>query len=246
MIIGSNLFFYKNLSSTNSVAIELLRESELPEGSVIYTDFQISGKGQPGNRWESEDGKNLLLSIILYPSSVSPVEQFLLSRTISLGLCDFIDRHHEGSKIKWPNDIYVKNDKIAGILTENSLMEDTIENSVAGIGFNINQEKFPPEIPNPVSLKLLTGKEYDTDTCLKELLSDLDRRYKQLLYGNRDELRGEYINRFYRFNEFHNYRAEEREFKGKIIDVSFSGLLIIEEENGKIREFSFREIDFVL
>ena len=246
MIIGSNLFFYKNLSSTNSVAIELLRESELPEGSVIYTDFQISGKGQPGNRWESEDGKNLLLSIILYPSSVSPVEQFLLSMTISLGLCDFIDRHHEGSKIKWPNDIYVKNDKIAGILTENSLMEDTIENSVAGIGFNINQEKFPPEIPNPVSLILLTGKEYNTDTCLKELLSDLDKRYKQLLYGNRDELRGEYINRFYRFNEFHNYRAEEREFKGKIIDVSFSGLLIIEEENGKIREFSFREIDFVL
>jgi len=246
MIIGSNLYFYKNLSSTNSVAIGLLRKNELPEGSVIYTDFQTSGKGQPGNRWESEEGKNLLFSIILYPSSVSPIEQFLLSMTISLGLCDFIDRHYKGSKIKWPNDIYVKNDKIAGILTENSLMEDTIENSVAGIGFNINQEKFPPGIPNPVSLKLLTGKEYDTSTCLKELLSDLDRRYKQLLYGNRDELRGEYINRLYRFNEFHNYRAEEREFKGKIIDISFSGLLSIEEENGKIREFSFREIDFVL
>lgn len=246
MIIGSNLFFYKNLSSTNNVAIELLKERELPEGSVIYADFQTSGKGQPGNRWESEEGKNLLLSIILYPSSVSPVEQFLLSMTISLGLCDFIDRHYEGSKIKWPNDIYVKNDKIAGILTENSLMEYTIENSVAGIGFNINQEKFPPEIPNPVSLKLLTGQEYDTDTCLKELLSDLDKRYKQLLYGNRDELRGEYINHLYRFNEYHNYRAEEREFKGKIIDISFSGLLSIEEKNGKIREFSFREIDFVL
>ena len=166
--------------------------------------------------------------------------------TISLGICDFLDRHINDSKIKWPNDIYVKNDKIAGILIENSIMEDTIENSVAGVGLNINQEKFPPDIPNPVSLKLLTGGKYDTGSCLKEMLSDIDKRYKQLLYGDRNKLHCEYINRLYRFDEFHIYRTAEREFAGKITDVSFSGLLIIEDESGKIREFLFREIDFVL
>ena len=246
MIIGSNLVFYKNLPSTNTEAAGLLKKNELPEGTVVYSDFQTAGRGQPGNRWESEKGKNLLLSMILYPASVRPEEQFLLSMTISLGICDFIDRHLAGSKIKWPNDIYVKNDKIAGILIENSLMEDTIESSIAGIGFNINQEKFPGDIPNPVSLKLITGKEYDTGTCLKELLSDLDRRYKQLLYGNRHQLHNEYINRLYRFNEPHTYTTAQRVFSGRITAISFSGLLSIEEENGKILEFSFKEIDFVL
>ncbi len=245
MILGSSLYFFKTLTSTNSIATDLLRKNELPEGSVIYTDFQTAGKGQLGKKWESEEGKNLLFSIILYPSSVSPTEQFLLSMTISLGLCDFIYKYYAGSKIKWPNDIYVKDDKIAGILIENSIMDDKIETSVAGIGFNINQEKFPPEIPNPVSLKLLTGKEYDTSRCLKELLSDLDSRYKQLLYGDRKRLHSEYIDNLYRFNEYNVFRAEEGDFTGRIIDISLSGLLRIETKNGKIREFSFREIDFL-
>ncbi len=87
--------------------------------------------------------------------------------TVSLGICDFLDRYCHGSTIKWPNDIYVKNDKIAGILIENSIMGEKIESSVAGIGLNINQDKFDPGIPNPVSLKMITGKEYDTE-CVPE------------------------------------------------------------------------------
>ncbi len=246
MIIGSNLFYYKSVLSTNSLASGLLRKNELPEGSVIYTDFQSAGKGQQGNKWESEVGKNLLLSIILFPSSVSPEQQFLLTITLSLGICDFLERYLCGSKIKWPNDIYVKSDKIAGILIENSILEDTIENSIAGIGLNINQEKFPADIPNPVSLKMLTGTEYNTGSCIKELLTSLDERYKQLLYGDRNKLHGEYINRLYRFNEFQIYRSDNREFEGKIIDVSSSGLLVIQGKNGETRKFSFREIDFLL
>lgn len=246
MIIGSKFLYYKSVSSTNSLASELLSRERLPEGAVIYTDYQTAGKGQPGKRWESENGKNLLISIILYPSNLKPGQQFLLTVTFSLGICDFLDRHFSGSKIKWPNDIYVKNDKIAGILIENSILEDSVESSIAGIGLNINQENFPSEIPNAVSLKMLTGIFYDTGNCIKDLSENLDRRYKQLLYGDREELHNEYIRRLFRFDEFHWYHGETGKFEGKITDVSSSGLLKIIMKNGQTLDFQFREIDFIL
>jgi BirA family biotin operon repressor/biotin-[acetyl-CoA-carboxylase] ligase len=246
MIIGSNLIFCDNLTSTNTRASALLKENDLPEGTVIYSDFQTAGRGQPGNRWESEKGKNLLLSIILYPESVMPEEQFLISMILSLGICDFIDRHLAESKVKWPNDIYIKDDKIAGLLIENSLLGDKIECSIAGIGLNINQEKFPVEIRNPMSLKMRTGKEYDRDECLRQLLSDLDNRYKQLLYGDRRSIQNDYVSRLYRFRELHKYREGNRIFAGRITGISVSGIISIEEENGKTGRFSFKEVDFVL
>ncbi|MCX6329107.1 MAG: biotin--[acetyl-CoA-carboxylase] ligase, partial [Bacteroidia bacterium] len=166
MIIGSILNFYKNLSSTNDQASLLLKTESPPEGTVIYTDSQSAGRGQKDNKWESDEGKNLLISIILYPKSIAPENQFYISMAVSLGICDFIDSFFPGSKIKWPNDIYIKNDKIAGILIENSILGETIENSVAGIGININQEKFSDVVPNPVSIKMVTGNEYDRVICL--------------------------------------------------------------------------------
>jgi len=245
MIIGSDLIFYRNLSSTNTEASILLKNKDIKEGTVIYTDFQTAGRGQTGNKWESETGKNLLISLILYPSSINPEEQFLISMAVSLGICDFIDRYISGSKIKWPNDIYIKDDKIAGILIENSIIGETIESTVAGIGLNINQEKFTINALNPVSLRLITGREYDLGVCLKQLLSDLDLRYKQLLYGNRDVLQSEYIARLYRFMEWRTYRSGDSIFTGRILNVSTSGSLQIRKKKGKILEFSFKEVDFI-
>ena len=176
MIIGSNIQFYGSLESTNTFASEVLKKAELQEGTVICADYQTAGKGHQGNRWESEKGKNLIFSIILYPSSVSPDDQFFISMTISLGICDFLRGILPEVKIKWPNDIYVRNDKIAGILIENTLIGNTIESCITGIGLNINQEKFSTVIPNPVSIRMITGKESDTFTCLKQLLNFLDNR----------------------------------------------------------------------
>jgi BirA family biotin operon repressor/biotin-[acetyl-CoA-carboxylase] ligase len=246
MIIGSNLQFFKNLSSTNSQASLLIKAKKVPEGTVIYTDFQTSGRGQPGSKWESEKGMNLLISIILYPESIRPEDQFFISIAVSLGICDFIDRHIPDGKIKWPNDIYVKDDKIAGILIENTIIGESIESSVAGIGLNINQEKFTDNIPNPVSLKLITNRKHDLDMCLKQLLSDLDIRYKQLLYGDRETMRSEYNSRLYRFKEWHSYKSGDKYLKGRILEASVSGKLIIEEKNGNIRDFSFKEIDYII
>ncbi|HBE42358.1 MAG TPA: biotin--[acetyl-CoA-carboxylase] ligase [Bacteroidales bacterium] len=245
MIIGSEILYYDSLNSTNTTASLMLREKELPEGTVIRTDFQTAGKGQHGNRWESERGKNLLLSIILYPSSVSPDEQFLISMIISLGICDFLRRYLDGITIKWPNDIYIKNHKIAGILTENSIIGQYIESSVAGIGININQEQFSNDIPNPVSVKIITGKDQDIWLCLQQLLNFLDNRYKQLLYGDRDLIRNEYFLNLYRAGEWHTYKSEGVIFRGKITGVSTSGILTIEQEGKSRREFSFKEVDYI-
>jgi BirA family biotin operon repressor/biotin-[acetyl-CoA-carboxylase] ligase len=245
MIIGSDIQFYKTLTSTNNKALSLLKMKEIPEGTVICADFQTAGKGQRGNKWESDTGMNLLISIILYPGSVCPVEQFLISMTIALGIIDFTEKYYHGSSIKWPNDIYIKNDKIAGILIENSIMGEKIESSVAGIGYNINQDKFGPGITNPVSLKMITGRELDTGVCLRQMLADLDIRYKHLLYGERESIRNEYSSRLYRSGEWHAYRSAGILFEGKIRDVSPSGKLRIEEKNGRFREFSFRELDYI-
>lgn len=245
MIIGSNIQFYGSLESTNTFATKCLKEAEVQEGTVICTDFQAAGKGHQGNRWESEDGKNLLFSVILYPSSVSPDNQYFISMAISLGIYDFLHNLVPEVKIKWPNDIYVKYDKIAGILIENSVMGETIESCIAGIGININQEKFSRDIPNPVSLKMITGKESDTRTCLMEVLNYLDNRYKQMLYGNRDLIRDEYVSSMYRAGEWHTYRAEGNIFKGMITGISETGRLKIEKEDTSVSEFSFKEVDYI-
>ncbi len=245
MIIGSKFIFCKNLPSTNTYAAQLLRNENLPEGAVIYTNYQSAGKGQMGNKWESEDGKNLLISIILFPSMIIPEEQFIISMTLSLGICDFLRRHIPVCTIKWPNDIYVNDDKIAGILIESSVIGQTIESTIAGIGLNINQVKFLSDAPNPISLRLLTGNDYDLGICLTQLAADIDIRYKQLLSGKRAEIGSDYISSLYRFKEWHNYKNDTGIFSGRIISITGSGRLQIEDQWANIHEFSFKEVDFM-
>jgi BirA family biotin operon repressor/biotin-[acetyl-CoA-carboxylase] ligase len=244
MIIGSRLIYCKKIESTNTHASGLIQSDSVSEGTIIYSDYQSAGRGQKGNRWVSEEGKNLLFSIVLYPLMVQPVDQFIISIFVSLGICDFLKTVVPDCKIKWPNDIYAGDDKIAGILIENSIISNTIVNSIAGIGLNINQEEFPEEIPNPVSLKLITGKEHDPNFCLKQIAGFLDFRYKQVISGNWDLLRNEYITSLYMLNRWHRFKSGTGLFDGRIVSVTDSGCLRIEEPTGNFREFSFKEIEF--
>jgi len=148
--------------------------------------------------------------------------------------------------VKWPNDIYVNNDKIAGILIESSVSGDQIEYSVAGIGLNINQEKFSDTIPNPVSLSRLTGRSYDLRACLMQLGTDLDNRYKQLIAGNRLQIKEEYVSKLYRLNEWFEFRDIKGRYTGRILTVADYGRLQIEMENGNINEYAFKEIEFII
>jgi BirA family transcriptional regulator, biotin operon repressor / biotin---[acetyl-CoA-carboxylase] ligase len=246
MIIGSKLFFFENLPSTNMHAATILKQNGIPEGAIFYTNYQSEGRGQAGNRWESEDNKNLLISIVLFPSMIKPADQFLISMTISLGICDFLKRYISEIKIKWPNDIYVNNDKIAGILIENSIMGDLIENTIAGIGININQDKFLGDAPNPVSLRILTGMQYDLSICLNQLAADLDKRYKQLISEDYTSIRHEYVSQLYRQNKWFDFRDLNGTFKGCISTVTDNGRLMVERQNGTSREYSFKEVDFII
>ena len=246
MIIGSRLIFRENLPSTNTYIGQLLRDEKPPEGTIVHTNYQSAGRGQSGNRWESEDGKNLLISILIFPSMIKPVNQFIISMAISLGICDFLNRQIPGCTIKWPNDIYVNNDKIAGILIENSIRGDLIEHTIAGIGINVNQEKFLSDAPNPVSLSILTGRQYDLTGCIIQLAGKLDKRYKQLISEDFDLLRRDYLSLLFRRNQWCDFQDMNGIFKGRISDVTDSGKLKVEQENDIINEYSFKEIDFIL
>jgi BirA family transcriptional regulator, biotin operon repressor / biotin---[acetyl-CoA-carboxylase] ligase len=246
MIIGSKILFVENLPSTNTHAALLLQRNEVPEGTVIYTNYQLTGRGQMGNKWESENGKNLLISIVLFPSTIGPSDQFFISMTVSLGISDFLKRYIPACRIKWPNDIYINNDKIAGLLIENSVMGDQIESSIAGIGLNINQDIFLSDAPNPVSLKMVTGKDLNLATCLNQLVSDMDKRYKQLIAGEFDQIKEEYVCQLFRLNEWYNYLDKDGIFSGRIKSVTEYGMLQIEREDGNSKEYSFKDVEFIL
>lgn len=245
MIIGSRKVYFEKLSSTNTHAAAMLRKGRVLEGTIVYTGFQTAGKGQAGNRWESEKDKNLLLSVILYPTTIRADRQFLISKVISLGVSDFLRTYVYDVTIKWPNDIYVKNEKIAGILIENSIIRNEIDHSIAGIGININQQHFPRHLPNPTSLKILTGKDYDLEQCLNELAAKLDARYKLLLYNRIGRIEEDYKNSLYRFGQFTEFSDNRGVFEGKIISVTETGRIQIEDRRGRIYEYGFNEVDFL-
>jgi BirA family biotin operon repressor/biotin-[acetyl-CoA-carboxylase] ligase len=245
MIIGSKIIYIQQLTSTNTHAFSLLERVHPGEGTIVQTGYQTAGKGQQGNKWESETGKNLLFSIILYPSMITPDKQFILSMVISLGITDFLSRHLNGSVIKWPNDIYVNNDKIAGMLIENTLISDEIEDSVVGIGLNVNQDEFHPDARNAVSMKQLTGKEFELNDCLSQLSADLDKRYMQLKKGDYDVIKDDYLSRLMRFLEWHDYKDKNGTFNGRIVSVMDDGKLVIERKSGTESDYYFKEVEFI-
>ena len=246
MIIGTNVRRCEKVSSTNTVAAAMLNGQEPAEGTVITASFQESGKGQPGNSWESEPGKNLLMSVILYPVMVSPAEQFIISRMISLAVHDLVAGHSQAARIKWPNDIYVGDDKIAGILIENSIMGDTLATTVAGIGLNVNQEIFRSGAPNPVSLRQVTGRELDLGAVTGDLIAALDRRYDMVIRGEAATLEREYHKALYRAGEWHRFSDDTGEFEGMIEMVMPDGMLSVRKREGVSRLYAFREIDYIL
>lgn len=244
MTAGAGFIYKTETGSTNTDARILLQAGDPPEGTIVQAGFQMAGRGRKGNKWESNRNENLLFSIIFYPKMLEPSEQFNISMAVSLGIRDYLETMISDCKIKWPNDILAGNRKIAGILIENTLSGSSILNTIAGIGLNINQERFQDYIPPATSLKMLTGKNYDLQLSLKELYSCIDKRYVQMTTCRHDQLREEYITRLYRLNEWHTFISDGAGFKGKIKSVDESGCLVLETESGRFQNFSFGEIKF--
>ena len=238
---------FPSLDSTNKFALEYLSEAKPMEGTVISTLKQTAGRGQRGNYWESEPDKNISLSIIVYPKFLSATMQFELSKIVSLAVKDLIQSHcSKEVKVKWPNDIYVEDRKIAGILIQNSLSGTMIKNAVIGIGININQETFLSDAPNPTSLKLEVGKEFDVHELIKKLCKHVETWYLKLKANQNQLISDSYLNVLYQFDELHEYKIVEtgETFKGKIIGIANSGQLKVKTEVG-ILSFNMKAIKFL-
>lgn len=235
--------YIKETDSTNTYLRAMLHQQSLPEGFIVRTDFQTSGKGQKGNSWESERGKNLLFSILLYPSELAIEKQFLISQLISIAIKKSLDKYSSGFSVKWPNDIYYFDKKIGGILIENIIQGSRIKSMIAGIGLNINQKKFESDAPNPVSLMQITGKR----TARMPLLKDIFKNIMELYFlRDKEKIAAIYAESLYRKEGFHLYKADGEEFRARIVRVHPDGKLELETTGAGIREYYFKEVTFVI
>lgn len=235
-----------SVKSTNSYTADHLKKSQEPEGTIILSLNQTEGRGIGENSWESEKGKNILLSLILYPSFLPVENQFLISKAVSLGIENYVLSKATEIKIKWPNDIYYQNKKLAGILIENSIKGSIIEKSIVGIGFNLNQEKFISDAPNPVSLKQITNKTYSIDQEVVKLRSCIRFFYDKLKVGKLEKVNADYLKCLYRYNEFHPFKLKNKTFIGKITGVNEFGHLLVTHDSGEKKEYDLKEIEFVI
>jgi BirA family transcriptional regulator, biotin operon repressor / biotin---[acetyl-CoA-carboxylase] ligase len=244
MFKNRKIFKLKEVNSTNLVAGKL--PNGTPEGSVIWAEYQTQGRGQGENYWESSKRENLTFSILVYPTFLKAVQQFYLSKIISLSVADFLSLYTTQVCIKWPNDIYIGEKKAAGILIENALERDFIGESIVGIGININQELFLSNAPNPVSLKQVTGKNYDLKEMLGIFLDIFEFRYGMLKDADYTTIDENYLNVLFRKGSSAQFKSDNKIFTGIIDNVEETGELVIIDNAGKIRKFLHKEVEFVL
>lgn len=235
---------YDTLSSTNTEAAAL-RAEERTDKTVVMTRRQVAGRGEGSNHWESEPDKNLAFSILLRPTNCEASRQFAVSMAVALGCADFVAEHVPNPTIKWPNDIYVGDRKIAGILIEHCISGSQVIQSVCGIGVNLNQEHFLSDAPNPVSLRQLTGKTVDMDAAFARILSCIDHYYGQL--NNYASLEQAYLSRMYRREGVFEWEDARRgKFSASISGVDEFGRLVLRDEADDTRTYGFKEVRYVL
>ncbi len=245
--------YIKQTNSTNTWL------KEHPECDVVWTSWQTAGRGQAGNSWESEDGKNVLFSMRLVRPKVAVYKQFVLTMMTSLAVWEVVKTllPENDVTIKWPNDIYVGNKKICGILIESRIAEKDVKEAIIGIGLNVNQTEWHDGAPNPTSVKLLSGVE--TDIAQVSSALELTLREQLSLLGRPEELKQRYLSALYRFGQKAWYAErevsltpskiltdkQEGAFEATITDVTEQGELVLQVGTEK-KKFHFKEIQFIL
>lgn len=242
----TNYIKVDELSSTNDYLKKLSADDELPEGSVVVAKYQNNGRGQGENRWESEYGKNLIFSLLLRPKFLHAEHMFMISKVISLGIIDYLNKFDNNFTIKWPNDIYHGNKKLGGILIENNLLGNSLSYSFVGIGININQEVFISNAPNPISLINIFNEKFDLGECLNGLTKQIDIWYERLKKSQFDKIDEAYFSHLFRNTNYHNYKSDNELFSAQIVNVERDGKLILKTSNNEVKSFYFKEVEFVL
>lgn len=238
--------FIDECASTNRFLLDGIDCGEsYADFHTIYTSFQSRGYGQVGNSWESEGGKNLLFSTVLHPVTVKASEQFFISEAIALAVAETLDSEMDSVSVKWPNDIYWQDKKMAGILIENNLSGSHLKDCVIGVGLNVNQKVFRSNAPNPVSMFNITGKEYDVRHILETVLARFRSLYR-LGLENRVELHKRYMSRLFRLGVQTTYHDATGVFSGRITSVEPDGHLHITSPDGRDRRYAFKEVQYIL
>lgn len=222
--------YIKTTHSTNTLLKELIAKGQEPK--FIYAGYQTAGRGQTGNSWESEEGKNLLCSILLPPDK----NLYFLNIAVGVAILRLLG---EDFTIKWPNDIYYGDKKVAGILVENAIIGNEVKYSIAGIGLNVNQTAFRSDAPNPVSLKQITGKEYDVDALMQRL-------YEAIQAVLKEDVWSEYKDHLYRREGFWPFEDKNGVFEARIEDVLPTGEIVLCDKSGQTRQYGFKQIKYII
>ena len=231
LFIGQIIQYLPSCQSTNDEAAALIAHLDPNEGLLVITDNQTAGRGQRGNQWEAKSGENLTFSLILKPSFLVATDQFWLNMAISLGIYDALQPLVGHSlRIKWPNDVYAGDQKLGGILIENTLQGYTIAWSVVGMGLNVNQTEFGYGTATSLQKESPLPNAYDLPGLLSRLCETLEQRYLQLRSGQRDTLKINYLQTLYRYQEEHGFESEGMYFRGIICGIDANGRLAISVE----------------
>ena len=218
--------------------------------TLITTDYQTAGRGQRGNTWESEAGKNLLFTLSLPTKGIAASQQFALSELISVALCDVLSEYTEDIRIKWPNDIYHKDKKLCGILIEHDLEGTQLTRSLIGVGLNVNQARFTSNAPNPISLFQILGHEVEREGLLEAIACHFMELYTQYASPtptlNRTALHECYTRLLYRRDRHATYRDAYGPFTAVLRDVAPDGRLLLEDQQGTLRSYLFKEVEYVM
>ncbi|MDQ8052561.1 MAG: biotin--[acetyl-CoA-carboxylase] ligase [Pedobacter sp.] len=248
LFVGQNLIKLPAVDSTNNYLKNLVSNSEpLPEGTVIMAEDQFAGRGQQQNSWHAEPGKNLTFSILLRPFFLPIGKQFLVNMTVSVAINNALSGLGiNGACIKWPNDIYFFDQKLGGVLIENSLVGSVIKTAVIGIGINVNQTNFGQLLPRrATSISQILQEDVNLDRLLIEICSQIEYVYLQLKAGKYAEIRESYLKKLYRIGIPAKYRSGTDVWEGTIKGISDAGLLQLEKD-GSLQEFNFKEIEFII
>jgi BirA family biotin operon repressor/biotin-[acetyl-CoA-carboxylase] ligase len=240
-MIHNHIIHLQEVSSTNNYLKELSKEKELEEGTVILADYQTAGRGRGTNTWLADSGKSITMSVYIRPL-LKAGHHFMLNEMLSVALVDVLASQGIYAMIKWPNDIYIADRKVAGLLIENVLHGDTISGSVLGIGLNVNQQKFPKELTNPVSMAQVLERSLVLPELTETILACITRRYEILKTGNMNQLHTEYSAHLYKRGEWISFDSKEQKVEGILFNVFQSGELCVRLNNGALQSYLYDEV----
>jgi len=228
--------------STNSYAAKLTPQPEMPY--VITTGFQEKGRGQGEHCWESEPNKNLLFSIVFEPKNIPIEKNFFLSKFISICLLELAQKYEPSAIIKWPNDILVKDKKMAGILIENSIYGSVMKRCIAGIGLNINENMTGKNL-KAVSLKDMTGNDYNVSEILSEFIQIFKTKSSLFNEDGFQEINKQYFRNLYRWDKPGLFKDHKTSFEASIHDVRDDGQIVLKIKSGELKMYSFGQIEYL-